>query len=182
MPFSPLNQHALRLINRTWSGALPAALWWQTGFKTWQTMLAAPQVVAHRTARMAAAGPFPNAADAREFSMMGTEKVLAFSQAWMGVAREVGAFQQRMATAALGQWWSVMSACNPITVWRPLTGFPPSRNLTNASARLIRGVAAGSARSARDLAMSALPRIAHSAVSPIHAKTTSNAKRLRRRS
>ena len=179
MSFFPMNQDAMRLFNQAWSG--PAALWWKTGIKTWQTVLAAPQVIAQRTGRMAAAGPFPSPADRRELTTMGSEKMLAFSQAWMGVARDIGAFQQRTATAAIRQWWALMAAFNPVMVFRPLTGFPPSTNLTNASVRLMRGMAAGSLQSACNLAVSALPRIAHSAVSPVHAKATSNAKRLSRK-
>lgn len=44
---------------------------------------AAPQVIAHRTARMAAAGATPNARDAAEFTRMFTEKTNAFTQAWI---------------------------------------------------------------------------------------------------
>jgi hypothetical protein len=40
--------------------------------------VAAPQVVAIRTARMLSAGIHPSAADRVEFSNMGTEKVPAF--------------------------------------------------------------------------------------------------------
>ena len=44
---------------------------------------AAPQVIAHRTARMLAAGAMPNARDAAEFTRMFAEKAAAFSQAWL---------------------------------------------------------------------------------------------------
>ena len=47
--------------------------------------LAAPLVVAQRVSRMMAAGPAPSARDRRELSLMGTEKVLAFQQAWAGM-------------------------------------------------------------------------------------------------
>lgn len=43
---------------------------------------AAPQVVAHRTLRMAAAGSAPSPRDQAEFMRMGTEKVAAFYQSW----------------------------------------------------------------------------------------------------
>lgn len=43
---------------------------------------AAPQVVAHRTLRMASAGSRPSARDQAEFMRMGTEKVAAFYQSW----------------------------------------------------------------------------------------------------
>lgn len=44
---------------------------------------AAPQVMAHRIARMMAAGAVPDARDAAEFTRMFTEKTSAFSQAWV---------------------------------------------------------------------------------------------------
>ncbi|HVZ42962.1 MAG TPA: hypothetical protein VHA82_04050 [Ramlibacter sp.] len=43
---------------------------------------AAPQVVAHRTARMARAGARPTARDRAEFTRMGTEKFAAFCSSW----------------------------------------------------------------------------------------------------
>ena len=46
--------------------------------KAVELSIAAPQVIAHRTARMLAAGANPDARDRREFQRMGTEKVFAF--------------------------------------------------------------------------------------------------------
>lgn len=47
--------------------------------------LAVPQVMAHRLARMALAGPRPSARDRKEFHGMGQEKMLAFWQSWFGM-------------------------------------------------------------------------------------------------
>lgn len=47
---------------------------------------AAPQVVAHRVARMAQAGPTPSSRDQKEFQLMVSEKATAFSQAWSAMA------------------------------------------------------------------------------------------------
>jgi hypothetical protein len=47
--------------------------------------IAVPQVVAHRLARLALAGPVPSARDRREFHGMGQEKVLAFWQSWFAM-------------------------------------------------------------------------------------------------
>ncbi len=47
--------------------------------------IAVPQVVGHRLARMALAGPVPNARDRREFHAMGQEKVHAFWQSWFAM-------------------------------------------------------------------------------------------------
>jgi hypothetical protein len=181
MQYFPLNQDAMRLFSQAWSGSHPALLWWKTSMKAWETMVAAPQVIAHRTGRMATAGPFPSLLDQREFGTMGTEKVLAFSQAWMGSAREVMAFQQQMASTAMRQWWTMMNAFNPMTMFGSLKGFPTAWNPLKSPASAMRSMAMSSALSAGNRAMSALPRIAHSAVTPVHAKATSNAKRLRRR-
>ena len=45
--------------------------------------LAAPQVVAHRVARMVQSGPVLSERDRKEFTGMVQEKQLAFSQSWM---------------------------------------------------------------------------------------------------
>ena len=169
MPYFPWNNDNLRRYGRAWSRANPAMLWWHTGVKTFETMLAAPEVIAQRTARMAAAGPFPGMHDQRELLAMGTEKVSAFSRSWFGAAREMVSFQQQMANVAGRQWWTLLNAFNPLLMGRSGRAFAmPFSAMTGL-------IAAG------NHAMSALPRVAHSAVSPVHAKATSNAKRLRRR-
>ncbi len=53
--------------------------------KSAELAIAAPQVVAHRLARMAMAGPQPSARDRREFQAMGQEKLLAFWQSWFAM-------------------------------------------------------------------------------------------------
>lgn len=47
--------------------------------------VAAPQVVAQRLFRMAAAGASPSASDQREMRLMGDEKLQAFQQSWMAM-------------------------------------------------------------------------------------------------
>lgn len=56
--------------------------------------VAAPQVIAMRTARMAMAGTNPSAKDQREFYQMGAEKVEAFSEAWMAMTMQMWKAQQ----------------------------------------------------------------------------------------
>ena len=63
--------------------------------------LAVPQVVAHRMARMALAGPFPNARDRREFHTMGQEKVHAFWQSWFAMGWAMVEAMQKSWIAAL---------------------------------------------------------------------------------
>lgn len=62
--------------------------------------VAAPQVVAARVARMAAAGATPSARDRAEFARMGTEKVAAFQASWLAMWTEAWRSQ-----AALAQAW-----------------------------------------------------------------------------
>jgi hypothetical protein len=61
--------------------------------------VAVPQVVAHRVARMALAGPVLSARDTREFSNMVLEKQLAFTQSFLGMAGEMARLNQQLALA-----------------------------------------------------------------------------------
>jgi hypothetical protein len=65
--------------------------------KTAELSLAAPQVVAHRLARMALAGPVLSARDLREFTTMVTEKQAAFAQSWLAMFTEAARQQQTLA-------------------------------------------------------------------------------------
>lgn len=167
MRFLPWNTDDLHRYSRALSRAHPSLLWWQVGMKSWETLLAAPQVIAQRTARMVAAGPLPGVGDRRELAAMGAEKAIAFSRAWIGAAREIVSLQQEMVNVASRQWWMLARACNPLLA---------ARSARSAPAKSARGlVDAGNAT------LAALPCVAHAAVRPVHAKATSNAKRLRRR-
>jgi hypothetical protein len=64
--------------------------------------VAVPQVVAHRVARLALAGPLPNARDSAEFTGMVWEKQLAFSQAFVGMAAEAVRWNQQWALSWFG--------------------------------------------------------------------------------
>ncbi|MGY6217127.1 polyhydroxyalkanoate granule-associated phasin [Methylolobus aquaticus] len=157
---------ATRLFNPWWASSTPVTLWWQTWLKATETMIAAPQVVAHRTALMAQVRTVPNRSDQRELTTMSVEKVVAFSQAGMNAASELVAFQQQMANSALRQWWVMAHLCNP------MTAFAVPWRVMNAPVELL---------SASHRALSITPRVAHGAVKPIHAKATSNARRLARK-
>ena len=68
--------------------------------------MAAPQVVAHRLARMAAAGPNPSARDRREITRMVTEKQAAFFESWGAMAAQAVAAQQGLVFSAWKSWWA----------------------------------------------------------------------------
>jgi hypothetical protein len=63
--------------------------------------IAVPQVVAHRLARMALAGPAPSARDRREFRNMGQEKLHAFWQSWFAMGWAMVQATQQAWIAAL---------------------------------------------------------------------------------
>ena len=63
---------------------------------------AAPQVVAHRVARMASAGANPSARDRAEFHRMGAEKTTAFWESWTAMGAETLRMQTALATSLMG--------------------------------------------------------------------------------
>jgi hypothetical protein len=161
------NSDATRLFKLLWANSTPVTLWWQTWLKTTETMIAAPQVIAHRTARMAQSGPGLNRSDQRELAGMGIEKVAAFSQSGMNAASALVAFQQQAVNAAVRQWWWLMA-----NALNPMTAFTAPWSVVKVPIDLL---------SASNRALSITPRVTHEAVRPVHAKATSNARRLARR-
>ncbi|MEJ7745454.1 MAG: polyhydroxyalkanoate granule-associated phasin, partial [Luteimonas sp.] len=82
-----------------------------------EMMIAAPQVVAHRTTRMLTAGHTPNARDSREFKAMGDEKLAAFSESWQAMASQAMTSQMQLVTTLTqmafkqsNMWWSPFGA------------------------------------------------------------------------
>jgi hypothetical protein len=111
---------------------------------------AVPQVLAHRMARMALAGPLPSLRDRKEFMLMGTEKVAAFYESWMAMwLAAVRANAALFASPLL--WWSTTTA--PAAL-----GFRMSPARAHRTALTILG----------------------SGVAPVHRRAVANAKRLRR--
>lgn len=69
--------------------------------RTAELAFAAPQVVAHRLAGIAAAAHAPTAHDRREWRLMGSEKVAAFGESWVAMNAEWMRLQQVWLLA----WW-----------------------------------------------------------------------------
>lgn len=111
---------------------------------------AAPQVVAHRVARMAQAGPTPSSRDQKEFQLMVSEKTTAFSQAWSAMALQAAAANHALALSFFKSFRL------------PFGHKPPS--------------AAAAASQIQRAATSVLSK----GVAPVHRKAVANAKRLAR--
>src|SRR6185503_8947616 len=66
---------------------------------------AAPQVIAHRLARMASAGTSPSARDRAEFHRMGVEKIAAANEAWTAMATQAFLENQKLALSVMQSFW-----------------------------------------------------------------------------
>ncbi len=84
--------------------------------QTVELSLAAPQVIAHRVARMAAAGLAPSSADQKEFTLMGAEKIAAFGESWLAIYWQSVQAQQNL---WLGLW---QQGTHPADWLQPWTG------------------------------------------------------------
>ena len=115
--------------------------------------VAAPQVVAHRLVRLAAAGPQPGKADRREFHRMGAEKVAAFWESWAAMALQGWTVQQRTLANLQAAWWR--------TWWTPL-------------ARPGAGAFGPSAAQSQRHGLDVLSR----GLAPVHRRAVANSKRL----
>jgi len=67
--------------------------------------IAAPQVIAHRVARMASAGISPSARNLAEFQRMGIEKIAAVNEAWTAMATQALLENQKFALTWMQSLW-----------------------------------------------------------------------------
>ena len=118
--------------------------------KAAELAVAVPQVVAHRVARMAIAGPTLSERDRKEFERMVDEKHTAFGEAWQAMAAQSVRANQALAASFMRSAWS------------PSPGDKPTA--TKVAAQL------------QDAAMGVLG----SGLAPVHRKAVANAKRLAR--
>jgi hypothetical protein len=65
------------------------APWLPVAMNLWEMSIAAPQVIALRSARMLDAGPFPSARDQREFARMFQEKAEAYAESMTAMSLEL---------------------------------------------------------------------------------------------
>jgi len=133
-------------------------------------MLASAQVIAHRTARMHAAGPLPSPRDVAEFTLMGREKIEAGVDCAIAAARHD--LSGTVISATL-MWQRLLG------VSADLAGLGMSRTPAHAlaqHARLLRGIVACVEEQTR-LAQSTVS-LAADVLTPVHRRTRANARRL----
>jgi hypothetical protein len=129
--------------------------WARHGTTLFEMALAAPQVIAHRTLRMLAAGAQPNARDRREFHRMGQEKLDAIGESLVAMNLQLWRSQQAAAQAAFQAWLQLCTA-----PWRA-GAWPDSRAAASASARVVSSLLGAGMK-------------------PAHRRVTANARRLAR--
>jgi hypothetical protein len=100
----------------TWSS------WWRNAQTLWDIALAAPQVISHRTARMAMAGHVPSARDQKEFHLMGAEKLEAMAEGALAMTMQLWQAQQNAALALMGAWWKPQAWFDAGPLLRALPG------------------------------------------------------------
>ena len=152
--------------------ANPFLLWGTLGMKAMQMSTAAAQVIAIRTTRMAAHGLNPNAADKREMTLMGAEKVDAFSRAGQVLATGAVPLVAGMAEQALRTSLDLFNATAQLAASRTIPQtMARQRKLADT---LMRGTSAAH----HGAASTAGAKLAHKALAPVHQKATANARRL----
>ena len=137
--------------------------------KAAELAIAAPQVVAVRTARMLAAGSRPGAADRAELSRMSTEKVQAFWESMFAMGTQLVRTQQEYASSAAMRWWRLWTAPS-------LRAIGPLSHAMTALPRAS-GLIAGPTRRQRSRAVS---KLVEAGLAPVHKRATANARRLGR--
>jgi hypothetical protein len=121
--------------------------------------LGAGPVMATRTARMLTHGFAPNSADTREMHRMVGEKVQAFGEGWMGMARSWADWQRLLWREGWQSWARLFAG----------SGLTPASLAREATARHARSVGLG------------FTRIADAGLAPFSRRVASNAKRLGKR-
>ena len=124
------------------------------GRQATELMIAVPQVVAHRLARMNAGAT--SARDRREFQLMSSEKVAAFGESWNQMALQMLKANQQIAQAWTLAWCYPFRAPSTAATWK---------SISRAAAAQMQGTAL---------------QVLGSGLGPVHRRATANAKRLGR--
>jgi hypothetical protein len=148
----------------------PLMLWVDVALKTNEMLLSSGSVIQVRTQRMAQAGLSPSADDLVEMQLMGQEKLDAATESGAAIANQMHTTHFALLNRAVRQWWAGAAALFGLT-----TSASPAQ-----FARHVDALAHATTRAVANFSQlsSASARIAQRGLKPIHAKATSNARRL----
>lgn len=151
----------------------PLLAWTDLAWKIGEMSMASARVIAHRTTRIATAGPVPNARDRQEFTRMGLEKIEAATESAHAIAAHLMAMNLELGARMFRQMVTGMAALMSLAGSRSL------RQSITRHAKLAQ-VVSRSTTSASQLSDSTA-RLARRGLKPIHARATANARRLGKR-
>lgn len=151
----------------------PFLAWADLAWKIGEMSMASAQVITHRTTRMAAAGPTPDARDRQEFARMGQEKVEAATESARAIAAHLATVNLKLGARAFRHMTTGTAA---------LMSLAASRSVGQSMARQAKlaKTLSRSAKTAFELSGSTA-RLAGRGLRPIHARATANARRLAKR-
>ena len=150
--------------------ANPFMAWTDMAWKIGEMSMASAQVIAHRTARMAAAGPIPSARDRNEFTRMGQEKVDAAGESARAMMTHLTTANLALGARMFSQMMAATTAFASLAASRTPTQF------VTRQAKLAKAMAR-SGTTATELSRSTA-RMAKRGLKPIHMRASANARRL----
>jgi hypothetical protein len=151
----------------------PFLAWTDLAWKIGEMSMASAQVIAHRTTRMAAAGPIPNASDRQEFRRMGQEKIEAATESARAIAANMTTMNTRFGVRAFNHMMNGTAALMSLVASRSVGQFI-TRQAKYAETM------SRSATMASEFSDSTA-RLARRGLKPIHICATANARRLGKR-
>lgn len=162
-----------RIRNTVVTNASPLSAWTDLLVKTGEMMSASAQVIGHRTARMALAGPAPSQRDRHEFNLMGQEKMEAATESAHAMAIRMMRLHQDVASLAVQHMLdgaaNLMSVVSSSSLHQ--SGHRQSKLAHDTMRNSVEAVSQFNA---------SLANIAQTGLHPIHARATANAKRLKK--
>ncbi len=162
-----------RIRNTSPISAVPLNAWTDLLFKAGEMMSASAQVIGHRTARMALAGPTPNQRDRNEFNLMSQEKMEVAAESAHAMAIRIMSLHQEAASLAIQHMLD--GAANLMSVASSSTLHQSGHRQSKLAHDAIRNSAEAVSQFNTSLA-----NIAETGLHPIHARATANAKRLKK--
>jgi hypothetical protein len=151
----------------------PFSAWMDFASQFSEMSLASAQVIAHRTSRMATAGPLPGARDRKEFALMGQEKFEAAAASGRGMAAHMTTMNLRLGAQAFRQLVTGSAAFASLAMSRDIGQY------MTRQAKLVETLTR-STLSALEWSDSTA-RLAGHGLEPLHRRATANARRLARR-
>lgn len=155
------------------SPASPFSAWTDLLFKTGEMMNASAEVIGHRTARIALAGPAPSQRDRNEFNLMSQEKMEVAAESAHAMAIRMMSLHQEAARLAIQHMLD--GTANLLS----LASSSSLHQSGHRQSKLAHDTMRNSAEAVSQLNTS-LAHIAQTGLQPIHARATANAKRLKK--